>query len=145
MRPSFNSAVSGVNVPPECVDQPELANCELIVYARLCSNSYYSSFCCASCTRHSQRNDRFGRLGWSHRGVLKLWEGGSVWNIKAGFFRRSAFCKSSNTELLQSPKWLKILICEQVVQYHHFKNAMKNKKGTDFCRCRCCEPGVCRL
>lgn len=53
----------GVNVPPECVDQPELANCELIVYARLCSNSYYSSFCCASCARHSQRNDRFGRLG----------------------------------------------------------------------------------
>ncbi|XP_062253079.1 papilin [Platichthys flesus] len=53
----------GVDVPPECVDQPELANCELIVYARLCSNSYYSSFCCASCTRHSQNHDRFGRLG----------------------------------------------------------------------------------
>ncbi|KAI3367433.1 hypothetical protein L3Q82_026293 [Scortum barcoo] len=53
----------GDDVPPECVDLPELANCELIVYARLCSNSYYSSFCCASCTRHSQRNDRFGRLG----------------------------------------------------------------------------------
>ncbi|KAM6969242.1 LOW QUALITY PROTEIN: papilin [Tautogolabrus adspersus] len=53
----------GSDVPPECVDQPELANCELIVYARLCSNSYYSSFCCASCTRHSQRNKRFGRLG----------------------------------------------------------------------------------
>uniref|UniRef100_A0A8P4GB81 Papilin a, proteoglycan-like sulfated glycoprotein n=1 Tax=Dicentrarchus labrax TaxID=13489 RepID=A0A8P4GB81_DICLA len=53
----------GVDLPPECVDQPDLANCELIVYARLCSNSYYSSFCCASCTRHSQKNDRFGRLG----------------------------------------------------------------------------------
>ncbi|CAJ1074713.1 LOW QUALITY PROTEIN: papilin [Xyrichtys novacula] len=53
----------GGEVPPECVDQPELANCELIVYARLCSNQYYSSFCCASCTRHSQRNKRFGRLG----------------------------------------------------------------------------------
>ncbi|KAF0043892.1 hypothetical protein F2P81_003050 [Scophthalmus maximus] len=53
----------GVDVPPECVDQPELANCELIVYARLCSNSYYSSFCCASCTRHSQKSDRPGRLG----------------------------------------------------------------------------------
>uniref|UniRef100_A0A665W5F7 Papilin a, proteoglycan-like sulfated glycoprotein n=1 Tax=Echeneis naucrates TaxID=173247 RepID=A0A665W5F7_ECHNA len=39
----------GVDLPPECTDQPELANCELIVYARLCSNSYYSSFCCASC------------------------------------------------------------------------------------------------
>ncbi|GLD47685.1 papilin, partial [Lates japonicus] len=53
----------GDYVPPECVDQPELANCELIVYARLCSNSYYSSFCCASCARHSQRNNRFGRQG----------------------------------------------------------------------------------
>ncbi|XP_076002884.1 papilin [Genypterus blacodes] len=53
----------GTDVPPECVDQPDLANCELIVYARLCSNSYFSSFCCASCTRHSQRNKRFGRLG----------------------------------------------------------------------------------
>ncbi|XP_028250531.1 papilin [Parambassis ranga] len=52
-----------VDVPPECVDQPELANCELIVYARLCSNTYYSSFCCASCARHTQKNDRFGRLG----------------------------------------------------------------------------------
>uniref|UniRef100_A0A665W637 Papilin a, proteoglycan-like sulfated glycoprotein n=1 Tax=Echeneis naucrates TaxID=173247 RepID=A0A665W637_ECHNA len=52
----------GVDLPPECTDQPELANCELIVYARLCSNSYYSSFCCASCARHSQRNDRFRRL-----------------------------------------------------------------------------------
>ncbi|KAM3594567.1 uncharacterized protein V6R79_009713 [Siganus canaliculatus] len=53
----------GTDVPPGCEDQPELANCQLIVYARLCSNLYYSSFCCASCTRHSQRNDRFGRLG----------------------------------------------------------------------------------
>lgn len=57
-------AGAGTTVPPECFDQPELANCKLIVYARLCSNSYYSSFCCASCARHSQRNARFaGRLG----------------------------------------------------------------------------------
>uniref|UniRef100_A0A3P8VNX7 Papilin, proteoglycan like sulfated glycoprotein n=1 Tax=Cynoglossus semilaevis TaxID=244447 RepID=A0A3P8VNX7_CYNSE len=48
----------GDGVPPECVDQPELANCQLIVYARLCSNSYYSSFCCFSCTRHQQSNNR---------------------------------------------------------------------------------------
>uniref|UniRef100_A0A672FW37 Papilin n=1 Tax=Salarias fasciatus TaxID=181472 RepID=A0A672FW37_SALFA len=46
--------------PLECVDQSELANCKLIVYARLCSNPYYSSFCCASCTMHSQRNDKLG-------------------------------------------------------------------------------------
>ncbi|KAA8579232.1 hypothetical protein FQN60_007173 [Etheostoma spectabile] len=48
------------------MDQPELANCELIVYARLCSNSYYSSFCCASCTRHSQNNGRLGFQGLKH-------------------------------------------------------------------------------
>lgn len=56
-----------VDLPPECVDQPELANCELIVYARLCSNSYYSSFCCASCTRHAQSNQRPGGAGWGKR------------------------------------------------------------------------------
>lgn len=51
-------------VPPGCVDQPELANCKLIVYARLCSNSYYSGFCCASCASHSRRSARFaGRRG----------------------------------------------------------------------------------
>ena len=35
----------------DCVDQPELANCGLILQARLCGNAYYSSFCCASCSR----------------------------------------------------------------------------------------------
>ncbi|NXY81156.1 PPN protein, partial [Alcedo cyanopectus] len=35
----------------ECVDQPHLANCELILQAQLCANGYYSSFCCASCAR----------------------------------------------------------------------------------------------
>ena len=60
----LNVSVSAADedVPPECVDQPDLANCDLIVYARLCSNSYYSSFCCASCTRHSLRKRRGGRL-----------------------------------------------------------------------------------
>uniref|UniRef100_G3NNX0 Papilin a, proteoglycan-like sulfated glycoprotein n=1 Tax=Gasterosteus aculeatus aculeatus TaxID=481459 RepID=G3NNX0_GASAC len=56
-------AAEGDDVPADCVDQPELANCELIVYARLCSNSYYSSFCCASCTRQAQRKRRLARLG----------------------------------------------------------------------------------
>ncbi|XP_041429226.1 papilin isoform X2 [Xenopus laevis] len=36
----------------ECIDHPDLANCDLVVYASLCSNEYYSSFCCASCSRH---------------------------------------------------------------------------------------------
>ncbi|TNM96041.1 hypothetical protein fugu_017124 [Takifugu bimaculatus] len=58
------AADAGTAAPPGCSDRPELANCRLIVFARLCSNSYYSSFCCASCTRHSQRSARFaGRRG----------------------------------------------------------------------------------
>uniref|UniRef100_A0A6I8S0G6 Papilin n=1 Tax=Xenopus tropicalis TaxID=8364 RepID=A0A6I8S0G6_XENTR len=36
----------------ECIDHPDLANCDLVVYANLCSNEYYNSFCCASCSRH---------------------------------------------------------------------------------------------
>uniref|UniRef100_A0A5F8G3E5 Papilin n=1 Tax=Monodelphis domestica TaxID=13616 RepID=A0A5F8G3E5_MONDO len=36
----------------ECIDQPELANCDLILQAQLCGNEYYSSFCCASCSRY---------------------------------------------------------------------------------------------
>ncbi|XP_073682749.1 papilin isoform X2 [Garra rufa] len=43
---------------PDCVDQPELANCRLIVYARLCSSQYYSSFCCASCASYARDKDR---------------------------------------------------------------------------------------
>ncbi|XP_050989358.1 papilin isoform X2 [Labeo rohita] len=43
---------------PDCVDHPELANCKLIVYARLCSSQYYSSFCCASCARYARDKDR---------------------------------------------------------------------------------------
>ncbi|XP_012579846.1 PREDICTED: papilin [Condylura cristata] len=35
----------------ECTDQPELANCDLVLQAGLCGNEYYSSFCCASCSR----------------------------------------------------------------------------------------------
>ncbi|XP_059376886.1 papilin isoform X3 [Carassius carassius] len=45
----------------DCVDHPELANCKLIVYARLCSSQYYSSFCCASCARYARDKDRPGQ------------------------------------------------------------------------------------
>ncbi|MED6265075.1 hypothetical protein CHARACLAT_021766 [Characodon lateralis] len=51
----------GVDVQPGCVDQNELANCKLIVYARLCDHQYYSGFCCASCAKHAPKN---GRIGW---------------------------------------------------------------------------------
>ncbi|XP_043119696.1 papilin isoform X2 [Puntigrus tetrazona] len=47
--------------PLDCVDQPELANCRLIVYARLCSSQYYSSFCCASCARYARNKERPGQ------------------------------------------------------------------------------------
>ncbi|KAF2980077.1 hypothetical protein EK904_009513, partial [Melospiza melodia maxima] len=40
-----------VDLSRECLDQPHLANCELILQAQLCGNEYYSSFCCASCAR----------------------------------------------------------------------------------------------
>ncbi|XP_037550585.1 papilin [Nematolebias whitei] len=49
------------DVLPDCVDQNQLANCRLIVYARLCNHQYYSSFCCASCSRRVQNHDTFGR------------------------------------------------------------------------------------
>ncbi|OPJ83012.1 papilin isoform A [Patagioenas fasciata monilis] len=55
-RPS--TAVNHVaDLSRECVDQPHLANCDLILQAQLCGNQYYSSFCCASCSRY-QLQDR---------------------------------------------------------------------------------------
>lgn len=45
-------AASSTDPSNECIDHPELANCDLIVYAQLCANEYYGSFCCASCSRH---------------------------------------------------------------------------------------------
>ncbi|XP_069773520.1 papilin-like isoform X2 [Narcine bancroftii] len=39
----------------QCVDLTELANCDLILQANLCSNQYYSSFCCSSCSRPLQQ------------------------------------------------------------------------------------------
>lgn len=45
----------------DCVDHPELANCKLIVYARLCSSQYYSSFCCASCARYATDKEKPGQ------------------------------------------------------------------------------------
>ncbi|XP_067847556.1 papilin-like [Heptranchias perlo] len=46
-----------------CVDLPELANCDLIVQANLCSNQYYSSFCCSSCSKHLSRNQHRQQQG----------------------------------------------------------------------------------
>ncbi|XP_070578826.1 papilin-like isoform X2 [Ptychodera flava] len=44
--------VSGAPVPvdPNCKDDNDLANCNLILAANLCTNQYYSGFCCKTCT-----------------------------------------------------------------------------------------------
>nr|XP_044629884.1 papilin isoform X7 [Equus asinus] len=47
----------------ECIDQPELANCDLILQAQLCGNEYYSSFCCASCSRFQPHAQPIWRQG----------------------------------------------------------------------------------
>ncbi|ELK01030.1 Papilin [Pteropus alecto] len=47
----------------ECIDQPELANCDLILQARLCGNEYYSRFCCASCSRFQPHAQPVWQLG----------------------------------------------------------------------------------
>ncbi|NXE46917.1 PPN protein, partial [Casuarius casuarius] len=53
MRNRPSTAVNHVaDLSRECVDQPHLANCDLILQAQLCGNEYYSSFCCASCSRY---------------------------------------------------------------------------------------------
>ncbi|XP_075048304.1 papilin isoform X2 [Mixophyes fleayi] len=52
------SADKAVDPNSECIDRPELANCDLIVYAQLCANEYYSSFCCASCSQHHPEHSR---------------------------------------------------------------------------------------
>ncbi|XP_075699471.1 papilin isoform X2 [Rhinoderma darwinii] len=51
-------AASSTDPNNECIDHPELANCDLIVYAQLCTNEYYSSFCCASCSRHRSEHSQ---------------------------------------------------------------------------------------
>lgn len=48
----------------ECIDQPELANCDLILQAQLCGNEYYSSFCCASCSRFQPHAQPIWQQGW---------------------------------------------------------------------------------
>ncbi|KAL2099296.1 hypothetical protein ACEWY4_005776 [Coilia grayii] len=62
IKSSTHDRTGSSPIPTDCVDQPELANCKLIVYARLCSSQYYSSFCCASCARYNQGLDRLGLI-----------------------------------------------------------------------------------
>lgn len=55
---------AAVDLTRECVDQPHLANCELILQAQLCTNEYYSSFCCASCSRYQSQDSPSRQQGW---------------------------------------------------------------------------------
>ncbi|XP_074091879.1 papilin [Macrotis lagotis] len=53
IRPRPSEAAEQARDPGrQCIDHPELANCDLILQAQLCGNEYYSSFCCASCSRY---------------------------------------------------------------------------------------------
>ncbi|XP_028677852.1 papilin isoform X1 [Erpetoichthys calabaricus] len=65
MKPSQQVLPSSVS-NHFCIDQPDLANCDLIVYAKLCNNEYYSSFCCASCSRPSPRSRKHTEDGGKH-------------------------------------------------------------------------------
>ena len=39
----------------QCIDNPNFANCHIIVRAKYCTrNAYYADFCCASCTEAGQ-------------------------------------------------------------------------------------------
>lgn len=48
---------AAVDLTTQCVDQPHLANCDLIIQAQLCTNEYYSSFCCASCSQYQPQDN----------------------------------------------------------------------------------------
>lgn len=45
---------SGMYIHPSCKDNRFLANCKLIVQAKMCSHRYYARFCCRSCTESGQ-------------------------------------------------------------------------------------------
>ncbi|XP_034625129.1 papilin isoform X2 [Trachemys scripta elegans] len=53
----IKSRPEAVDLTSECVDQPHLANCDLILQAQLCTNEYYSSFCCASCSQYQPQDN----------------------------------------------------------------------------------------
>ncbi|EMP39570.1 Papilin [Chelonia mydas] len=53
----IKSRPEAVDLTTQCVDQPHLANCDLIIQAQLCTNEYYSSFCCASCSQYQPQDN----------------------------------------------------------------------------------------
>lgn len=60
---SVATAAQPLDPGKECIDQPELANCDLILKAQLCGNEYYSSFCCASCSRYQPHTQPIWQQG----------------------------------------------------------------------------------
>ncbi|XP_071963975.1 papilin-like isoform X2 [Antedon mediterranea] len=53
-RRSAQVKITGGVVNPVCRDQPEFANCNLILLAHLCSHNYYAGYCCQTCTDNNQ-------------------------------------------------------------------------------------------
>ncbi|GAV00689.1 hypothetical protein RvY_11503-2 [Ramazzottius varieornatus] len=51
---SLRIFVTGASMSQDCTDNEYYANCKLVVVAELCSNQYYSKFCCKSCTEAGQ-------------------------------------------------------------------------------------------
>ncbi|XP_066282432.1 papilin-like isoform X1 [Branchiostoma lanceolatum] len=50
-------------IPETCVDNVELANCELIAKFGFCDNNdYYKQFCCLSCARYSRQRRKPGDI-----------------------------------------------------------------------------------
>lgn len=52
---SVNIEVEKAEEVEQCIDDPDFANCALIVRAKYCTkNAYWANFCCASCTESGQ-------------------------------------------------------------------------------------------
>lgn len=102
----------------DCIDQPELANCALILQAQLCGNEYYSSFSVPAAPASSQMPSLCGSRdeGWLWRQVwIVCWGEGMV---RHGLQRESSFrsCPSqkSRVEPQQLPVPASLVVLSRV-------------------------------
>lgn len=56
--------ILGIQILPNCTDNPFFANCALIVRAQYCVHRYYARFCCKSCTEAGQLPANGAHLGF---------------------------------------------------------------------------------
>ncbi|KAG5669149.1 hypothetical protein PVAND_017044 [Polypedilum vanderplanki] len=49
LHPAEIINVEGMQIPSNCTDNKEFANCTLIVKGNYCNHKYYRKFCCRSC------------------------------------------------------------------------------------------------